>query len=220
MKSPPEDFSIPGRAPPSRLLSVEGAIRLEEKPSSTTPRVTRRRWRVSPRRLTRDLDRKRADRADVRCQLDQLEFNVPTMTTLPAEPLTIAPRWSRMARFVFFFINFWLAVLLTLMSIVSVAVMENPSAFLGGITMLAPTGAYATAEWFGYYRNRTSLERPLGIVNLCAAGFVMFGLIANIGEALMSEEPPSTEFLVGFAVIGLAIAGYLTACGLFRLRRR
>ncbi len=139
------------------------------------------------------------------------------MSTTSSETLNVTPFWSRIARFVFFFINFWLAVLLTLMSIVSVAMMENPFAFLGGIMMMAPTGMYATTEWFAYYRNRRSLEFPLGILNLCAAGFVMFGLITTIGEELLSEEPLATEFLFGFATVGLVIAGYLAACGLFRV---
>jgi hypothetical protein len=139
------------------------------------------------------------------------------MSITSSETLSARPLWSRIARFVFFFINFWLAVLLTQMSIVSVAMMENPFAFLGGIMMMAPTGMYATTEWFAYYRKRRSLEFPLGILNFCAAGFVMFGLITTIGEAQMSEEPPSKEFFVGFATIGLGIAGYLAACGLFRV---
>lgn len=82
----------------------------------------------------------------------------------------------------------------------------------------APTAIYAFCEWQVLYRRRASTERNLGIANLACAVFAAFGVVTNVGEALMSDDPPGFQFLFWFTLIGVAITAYLAASGLCRLR--
>ncbi len=140
------------------------------------------------------------------------------MTAHEVDEPAVVPAWKGTARFVFFVINFSLAILLFLSAIVAIAAAESFGSFCGGIMAIGPSGLYALGEWLAFYRNRKSIELPLGYANLGCAAFALVGVVKDIGVALLAEEPPSMEFLAGFAVIGLSITAYLLACGLFRLR--
>lgn len=121
-------------------------------------------------------------------------------------------------RFVFFAVNFSVSVFLAATCVVGIVVADNPFSFMGGLMLLGPSGLYSLLEWFAYYRGRRSLERPLGVLNLCGAGFLLFGLITNIGEAFTYDEPPSMALLASFTAIFLSLIAYLAASGWFRLR--
>ena len=82
----------------------------------------------------------------------------------------------------------------------------------------APSLIYSLCEWLVLYRRRVTIERKLGFVNLACAAFVVFGIVTNVGEALMDEIPLDITFLFWFAVIGGSIVAYLISCGLCRLR--
>ena len=82
----------------------------------------------------------------------------------------------------------------------------------------APIAFYAFCEWLVLYRRRGSTERKLAIANLGCAAFAAFGLITNVGEAVMSDDPPGFQPLIWFTLIGVAITAYLVASGLCRLR--
>jgi len=82
----------------------------------------------------------------------------------------------------------------------------------------APIAFYAFCEWLVLYRRNGSTERKLGFANLACAAFGAFGVVTNVGEALMSGDPPTFQFLFWFILVGVAITGYLVASGWCRLR--
>ncbi|MCS7465759.1 hypothetical protein NZK35_03600 [Stieleria sp. ICT_E10.1] len=101
---------------------------------------------------------------------------------------------------------------------ISIAVMESPGSFFGGIIGFFPFLVYGFAEWIAWYRRRKSTERKLAYANLGCAAFAAFGVVTTIGEVLMEPEPVDWQFLTVFSLIGLCIIAYLAACGWMRLR--
>lgn len=112
-----------------------------------------------------------------------------------------------------FIINFAFATLFLIACIVSIVAGDNPFAFIGGLMFVLPVACYVIAEWVCWYRKRYWLFRPLGILNLLLAAFFVFGLVTNIGEALMAEEPIDPWFILIFAIGFAFVAGYLAWCG-------
>ena len=121
-------------------------------------------------------------------------------------------------RVLFFLLNFTVAVFLFISCVIVVAVPTTPFSFLGGIVGFCPILAYGICEWLAFYRRRVSIERKLGYANLGCAAFVGFGVVTNIGEALMADAPPGFLFFFWFLLIACAIIAYLVASGLCRLR--
>ena len=117
-----------------------------------------------------------------------------------------------------FTINFSIAVLFFVASVVPIGTADNPLAFLGGLVLVFPIAAYAVAEWVCWYRQRHWLYRHLGIVNWLFAAFWTFGLVTNIGEALMADEPVDPLFILIFNLGFAILAGYLGWCGWRRFR--
>ena len=122
------------------------------------------------------------------------------------------------ARISFAFVNFAVAVLFSISCVISVAAPESPFQFLGGLMFAAPIAFYALCEWLVLFRRRVSTERKLGIANLACAAFATFGVVTNVGEAVMSDDPPGFQFLFWFTLIGACITAYLIASGWCRLR--
>ncbi len=83
---------------------------------------------------------------------------------------------------------------------------------------LPPVSAYAVCEWLVLYRVKTSIERTLGVLNLIGGGFVAFGVVVNVSEALMSDSELASSFILWFSVIGGTITAYLLASAWCRLR--
>ena len=135
-------------------------------------------------------------------------------TSLP-QPVAAAYPFARIS---FALVNFAVAVLFAISCVISVAAPESPFQFLGGLMFAAPIAFYAFCEWLVLYRRRASTERKLGIANLACAAFAAFGVVTNVGEAVMSDDPPGFQFLFGFTLIGVCITVYLTASGWCRLR--
>lgn len=129
-------------------------------------------------------------------------------------------RSEKAARFAIFAVNFSASTFLFLASILSIVTgaISDPDSLLGGIVMVMPAGLYALAEWFAYYHDRRSLERPLGILNLCCGGIVAFATIMSVWDSLTADDPPSLDFFIGFGFTFGMIAAYLAGSGLFRMR--
>lgn len=83
---------------------------------------------------------------------------------------------------------------------------------------LLPFTVYGWAEWYVLYHLHESKERTLAYWNLGAAAFVTFGIVTNVGEALMDDGPLDLQFMFWFTLIGISIAAYLAACGWRRLK--
>lgn len=112
-----------------------------------------------------------------------------------------------------FVINFALATLFFIACVESIGAADNPFVFIGGIMFVLPVSGYAFAEWVCWYRKRHWLFRPLGILNLLFAAFILFGLVKNVGEALMSDEPVDLWFVLICGTGLTLVAGYLAWCG-------
>ncbi len=112
-----------------------------------------------------------------------------------------------------FVINFAVAILFLIACVVSIGAADNFFAFIGGLLFVLPVCCYAIAEWVCWYRKRHWLFRQLGILNLLLAGFVVFGLVTNVGEAFMADEPIDPWFITIFGSGFAFVAGYLVWCG-------
>lgn len=62
------------------------------------------------------------------------------MTAHEVDEPAVVPAWKGTARFVFFVINFSLAILLFLSAIVAIAAAESFGSFCGGIMTIGPSG--------------------------------------------------------------------------------
>jgi hypothetical protein len=118
----------------------------------------------------------------------------------------------------FFTVNATVALLFFWACLVSVAVGDNPFAFIGGVMAVFPVGCYIVAEWICWYRRRDWLKRPLGIFNLLLSAFFLFGMVTNLGEAMIADGPIDVGFIAPLVVgFGLIVA-YLAYCGWRRIR--
>ena len=84
--------------------------------------------------------------------------------------------------------------------------------------LLIPIFGYGGCEWLAFYRDKRNIERKLGIGNVTMAVFFAFGLLAGVGEALMSGKPQDAEYVIGFIAAFSVIAAYLFWCGKCRMR--
>lgn len=117
-----------------------------------------------------------------------------------------------------FLINSAISTLLLIACVVSIGAADNSFAFIGGLAFALPFACYTIAEWVCWYRRLYWLFRPLGILNLLFALFVAFGLITNLGEALMADEPVDPLFMLPFGLGFALFTGYLAWCGWRRVR--
>lgn len=125
------------------------------------------------------------------------------------------------ARFAFFAVNFVFSVSVAIWSLVTIVAAAfgggSPTELLGSILFLTPFSLFSFAEWVAFYRKRGRIERRLGFVMLGCAGFVLFGVAANVWEAIASRSENLREFLVWFVGIGMATCAYCASCGAYRV---
>jgi peptidoglycan/LPS O-acetylase OafA/YrhL len=122
-------------------------------------------------------------------------------------------------RTAFFAINFTAATLVFCLAVVGVIVPfyggDSGPALVGAFMLLIPSAYFAALEWALFHRRRITLERPLGLVCLALSAFVFFGIVVTVAESMTSSPPDSLTPPLAAAAL---IAGYLAACGLFRIR--
>lgn len=129
-------------------------------------------------------------------------------------------REFNLLRFALFLVNFSVAAVLLFACIFAIAKPGSPFAFIGAVVGLPPLVVYTLSELVAYYRRNHSIERKLGYANLGCAIFVAFGVITDVGEALLTEsQQVDVRFLSWFILIGLVIIAYLIFAGYMRLRR-
>jgi hypothetical protein len=119
-----------------------------------------------------------------------------------------------------FGINISIASLLCIDCVVAIFTANTPHTFLGAVVCVIPSGWYAIAEWQCWYRKRLKLLRPLGMLNLALAALFTFGLVTNIGEALLVNKHVDPLFLLIFGLCFASIAGYLAWCGWRRIQAK
>ncbi len=132
-------------------------------------------------------------------------------------PDSSMPSATRLLDTLCFVINFAFATLFFMACVISIGAADNPFAFIGGFLFVLPVACYAIAEWLCWYRRRYWLFRPLGILNLLLAAFFVFGLVTNVGEAFIAEDPIDPLFLLFFGLGFAVVAGYLAWCGWRRI---
>ena len=135
-------------------------------------------------------------------------------------------RGSSTVRAAFFAVNFAAGVLFCAASLLGIVQCSGGVGsffgFLGGVIMLGPSAALAVAEWVAFYRNNRHVERVLGWAMFGLAAFTVFGIVANVCEAMLPPKPDrhaaSIELIVWFIAIGVIIVTYFGCCGFYRLR--
>ena len=128
---------------------------------------------------------------------------------------------ENVAAFLFFLINFCIAILWIYMILYEAGILGchyNPIAIIIVGVFASPFAVYAIAEWGAFFRRNARIERKLGWVNLGCGALVIFGFISNLGEALMEWHLNLIGLAIIFCIL-LPVGSYLLACGLFRLRR-
>jgi hypothetical protein len=123
-------------------------------------------------------------------------------------------------RLIFFLINFIGGTLVLIACLVSVIVPllaggGSPGSFLGGVSFAPLAGLFVLGEWRVFYRRKHALEGALNIACLLLAGLLVFGVGANSYQAWKNHWPNGFAW---FVAVLLAIAGYLTACAVWRIR--
>ncbi len=118
------------------------------------------------------------------------------------------------ARTVFFVGNCAVAVLFMIACIVAVAQSTSPYSFLGGILFFPVAAGAAITEWRVWHRRKHTLEKVLGGLCVGVSALTMFGVIANVAEALQSSRPNGFEW---FVMMGIIVACYFGACGVWRI---
>jgi hypothetical protein len=144
--------------------------------------------------------------------MDESPYAPPRSTNDPSVPSAVSLLDS-----LCFVINFAFSTLFFIACVVSISAADNPFAFIGGTLFVLPIAFYAIAEWVCWYRKRDWLFRPLGILNLLLAAFLLFGLVTNVGGAFMADEPIEPWFFMNFVLGSALVVGYLTWCGLRRV---
>ncbi|PHR90409.1 MAG: hypothetical protein COA78_35405 [Blastopirellula sp.] len=117
-------------------------------------------------------------------------------------------------RFAIFVLNFAVSAFVVILCIVE-SVEYDP---VPNLICSVPFTIYALCEWIAVYRKDRVIERRLGWANLAFAAFVGFGLVTNVGEALMFDPDLDVIFLAWFALIGTTLVTYLAFSGWMRLR--
>jgi hypothetical protein len=118
----------------------------------------------------------------------------------------------------FFAINFAIAAWLSCALVAEFVASDSPIAYAGIIFAVCPF-AYGSAELLAFIRADYAAERWLGILNMWSAAFATFALITNVGEGLRYGPAWSVQSWCEFVAVFGVIIAYLTACGLYRLRR-
>lgn len=88
------------------------------------------------------------------------------------------------------------------------------------ILIALPAVAIGFLEWLLYSRQARKLERPLGIFTGLIGLLALFGLISNIGEAIVKGGPSDVLWWLSFGSICLTIAAYGFWCCWMRVRQR
>ena len=125
------------------------------------------------------------------------------------------PGWWRWALFA---INFSLASLLGINCILVAFSPENHFGTIFVSIFSIPFFCYAAAEWSATVKGKRHVERRLGKANLACAALLVFGLVANISEAVIEQKWPDAEVLFWIVAILGGGATYLAAAGWLRLR--
>jgi hypothetical protein len=128
------------------------------------------------------------------------------------------PHHNGIARITFFALNFSVGLLLLVSCVIAIITATYFAPFLGGIILFPPVLIYTAVECVAFVSRSRVCERALGYANLAGAVFATFGVISNIGEAVMGSERPAMHFFLYFTLVGGAIIAYMTACGFYRLR--
>lgn len=118
-------------------------------------------------------------------------------------------------RHIFFAINFGFALLFLAAAVCGLGAMTSPGSLFGAVLIFPIAAMLAIGEWRVWYRHESTLETAIGVACLVLGGFILFGVICNVGEALQIGWPVGFGWLV---LIALALASYFTVCGLCRVR--
>jgi len=131
------------------------------------------------------------------------------------------PLFFSTAKVFFFIVNFSCALVVVVWSATTIvrAILgrDSPAELLVSIFLIGPSCSFCLAEWVAYYRDKRSAEQKLGFLMLGLAALTLFGVVANIYEAITTEMERLHEFVACFGGIGISICLYCALCGLFRL---
>lgn len=91
----------------------------------------------------------------------------------------------------------------------------NPRAFLANLVFLPFPAGVVLLEWLGFRRDIESVDVATGVICLAVSALTVFSVIANVGEAMISNWPRGFGW---FVAAGIGVAGYFALCGTLRIK--
>lgn len=96
--------------------------------------------------------------------------------------------------------------------------LTSPFAFLGGFVIVPICSLVLLYEWRATIRKHQESLHGLGVLALVFAGFVLFGYVSNIAEAISEGAELDGEFWFWFSLIAGLLSIYSLLTGIYRVR--
>lgn len=122
------------------------------------------------------------------------------------------PSW----RTVFFVVNFVGGGLLLILCVYSIASGDEYDS-VGGAMLALVVAVYLLGECVAFLGRKRSLEHLLGYVNAGAGLLFTFGFVVNSYQAMADSNGVEWGLMAFLVALFVPTAGYLLACGLFRI---
>lgn len=113
-------------------------------------------------------------------------------------------------------ILYGLVALLT-MSVVTIlfpSLAESGVGYLGALASVPMLLTFGIVTFLSVERHNLLATSMAVALNFGTAALTMFGVVANVGEALQQGEDVDFQFVIGLVVIGFGIAAYFSVSGL------
>jgi hypothetical protein len=94
----------------------------------------------------------------------------------------------------------------------------SPYAFFGALALWPLLLAFGVVVWRSAFAKSKPATDVATVLYFVGAALTVFGVVANVGEAIADETQPDTAFIVWFVVVGLLVAAYATFSGFLSLR--
>jgi len=115
-----------------------------------------------------------------------------------------------------FLINFSTSLFVAVASAYALIASEDQIERFSGGVLLLRFSLYALCELATLLKPTAFMYSILSTSNLGAAAFATFGVVANVGEALVYDNSLDFTFLICFVLVGGGVAAYLAFSGYYR----
>ncbi len=94
----------------------------------------------------------------------------------------------------------------------------TPFVLLGAVFAMPQGVFFGVLLFISIFRRSEGVSFGVAVLYFLAAGLAAFGMVTNVGEALLDDAPGKWMFLLVFSVVGLSITVYAVFCGVLHLR--